>query len=521
MYILKRARTLAFGLILAVVTTIATTRTAHGATAHAPSVDATTIVAVYNGTAPYRTEISLTGSGFGAPVAGAYLFVKKQTYAAYVASTNCLVWTDSLIIATVPVTLIGGSIEVFTSSGNSGSAVPIARTYQFQSYPIPPTPGTNAHPLAIAADNAGRVWDLEEYHLNFQLLAPGAAQVVGLTMPHPEVPPFAMTMWGDDPSQTSVMGEDVIVDPSGGIWLAQGGSFLYNGVNPNHSRIVNYNPTTQAFRVYNIPGDNNEVNGLTWDVMHDRIWFTENNEGQPAKIASFNPDKVPFDNDFNFDASLDTLLCQPGEDDTNCIHEYPLPYHSFQMAHLVLDGTGNVWFTDYWPHAASALGRLHPATGAVDYYPLSYNGLSQNRCIGLGPWQIAIGPSGEVVATLFFAGTIVRMSASNFDNPACVVLDSYGNNPCVQQVTMPVSVQTHSIAYDSGGNLWFANHGNALLAGVGYLKADWSRLVYLPLGPFMARQTFSGAGITIDPVTKDIFVSDYFNQAIGRLTRIR
>src|SRR5690606_5559783 len=131
----------------------------------------------------------------------------------------------------------------------------------------------------------------QEFHREFQHLDPRTGVVQGMPIPKPPDPgPFASTIFSDHRTQTSVLGEDIIVDPQGRVWFTQGGGSLYSGQHPNHSRIVCFDPDAapdEQYRVYNMPGDWNEIIGLAWDEHRQRMWVAQGSLEKGPKLASF------------------------------------------------------------------------------------------------------------------------------------------------------------------------------------------------------------------------------------------
>ena len=69
----------------------------------------------------------------------------------------------------------------------------------------------------------------------------------------------------------SVTGDGIAVDSGGNVWFTKGGQSPYDGVHPNHSRIIRFDPGKKKFRVYDLPGDNSQVSALAF--VSGRIWY--------------------------------------------------------------------------------------------------------------------------------------------------------------------------------------------------------------------------------------------------------
>lgn len=475
--------------------------------------------------------MEITGSGFGTPSPDHEILIKAGDKKVKISSTSnwIVIWEDSRIVCTLPQKATSGWVQIKTPFGTS-SPVKID-VYKYDWFDIPVTPGTNASPLAIAVDPKHRVWVNQEFHLEFQLLDPQIGSVTGLAIPQPVNPgPFASTIFGDHRTQMSTLGEDIIIDPQGRVWFTQGGGYLYSGVNPNHSRIVCYDqdaPVGEQYRVYNIPGDWNEIIGLAWDDVRQRMWFAEGGLEKGGKIVSFDPEVIEYDNDFDFSQSLDYLICQPGEPESECYKVYELPNPKCQPAHMVVDKAGFVWYTGYW---GNSIGRLDPETGIVEDYPLpeAIGESDPVPIVGSGPWQILIDPQGNIVFNEFFDSTICRFRIKRINDPACLKLNAAGRNPCIDEIVVPdadlVNEQVHSIAFDAAGNLWYTMHSNnepGTLESLGYITADMQHAVRLPpLSQYPGTGGAATAGIAIDKSTGDIWFSEFWRKRIGHLRKI-
>ena len=531
--------------------------------------------------------IAVTGTRFGTPGSKSSIEVsyiqlpagKSKSALIRSTDTKILVWNDAQIV--VGLTDLGWmptSVKIKTAAGQSAE-IP-ANDYAYTVYPTSAPAAGQPPPLAIAVDAAGRVFVNEEFHSDLKMWSPQTNAVTGLQ--YPASPPpgvFAQDLFGDTRSQSSILGEDVIVDPRGIVWFAEGGAYLYDGVNPNHSRIVAYDPVSRGFNVYNVPGDRNEILGLAWDRARWRVWFTESSRvyncvpwlgcstALPARLVSFDPNRIPPDGRFAFatagvacnggdgttagacsnvpgracvtagDCELAEQVCPGGpSSDAACYHEYPIP--DTKPGHLVVDGAGAVWFTAHG--GGNYLGRLDPVTGVVKAFPLPQP--LQSSFFGGAPWQIAVAANGDIVFTEFADSAIARFDISKLANPACLSLNASKQNPCITRLVTPgggPGVQTvHSLAIDAKGNTWFSQgapvDGLNLTTSLGYVTADWKGITMLPplsLYPCGSTGTdcgeppshpvaFAGAGVAIDRSTGDIWVAEFFRRRLGRLHRV-
>src|SRR4030095_4781779 len=131
-------------------------------------------------------------------------------------------------------------------------------------------------------------------------------------------------------------------------------------------RVVSYQPgAAQPFRVYNVPGDRNEVTGLLWDQARGRIWFAEGCRIGGGAITGCAPERVAPDDDFDFSASLDHLV-NPA-DPAAGYRRHVLPRRTVYPAHLAWDRRGGIWYTGF---LGNRIGRLDPSSGAIVELPL-------------------------------------------------------------------------------------------------------------------------------------------------------
>ena len=114
--------------------------------------------------------IEVVGHGFGAPAPTSSLLLRSGSRSRAVSSSSpaILVWNDNRIRLALPENAPSGELYVLNAAGISGSAN--VEIFAYDWFDIPPTPGTNASPLAIVVDDSQRVWVNQEFHLDFQLL---------------------------------------------------------------------------------------------------------------------------------------------------------------------------------------------------------------------------------------------------------------------------------------------------------------------------------------------------------------
>jgi streptogramin lyase len=508
--------------------------------------------------------LSISGVGFGRPASGpgrecgwphsgAFLEVSDDTQHVRVPSTDRQIvsWQHDHIVVKLRAKWRAARVRVCAVTGAS-DPVGIAY-YTYDHYDLPPTADTNPGPLAVGVDAQHRVWINEEFHLELKYFDPSTDRFTQLPIPAPpDSGPFALTLFGEQRTQISQSGEALVVDPSGRIWITQGGAEPYAGTLPDHSRVVSYDPhdsSGDGFRIYNIPGDHNGVFGLAWDAQRRRVWFTEaarQSAGMPpvvaqrARLVSFDPERIAFDNHFDFtpsatcraaaptqpgrcsnatwracftadDCVLAEQVCAPDvTDDSACYHEYELPETAgvYQPGQVVAAPDGAVWYTAYW--GGNHIGRLDPESGRFIAFPLpapvGADKCNYQRCtcesapiaascfdcclfklFGTAPWDIKVAANGDLIFSEYMNGALGRFDITRLSDPVCQSLDELGRNPCIDQRRVrgrPLVYQVHSIAFDRRQNVWFTEGGPTsdpqAATSVGVVKADWTREVVMP-----------------------------------------
>jgi len=532
--------------------------------------------------------VSIAGAGFGRPAtgpgrecglpsSGAFLEVTDETQRATVPSTDRQIvsWQHDRIVVKLGPQPHALRVRVCTARG--ASAPTDIAYYTYDHFDLPPTADTNPGPLAVGVDAQHRVWINEEFHLELKYFDPSTRLFTQLPIPmSPDSRPFALTLFGEQRTQISQSGEALVVDPSGRIWITQGGAEPYPGDLPDHSRVVCYDPRDSfgdGFRIYNIPGDHNSVFGLAWDARRRRVWFTEaarQSAGVPpvvaqrARLVSFDPERIAFDNHFDFtpsatcnaaaptqpgrcsnatwracftadDCVLAEQVCAPNvTDDSACYHEYELPETAgvYQPGHVAAAPDGSVWYTAYW--GGNHIGRLDPESGDFVIFPLpapaGADECEYDRCtceaapieascfdccllklFGTGPWDIKVATNGDLVFSEYVNGAIGRFDMTRLADPACRSLDQLGRNPCIDQRRVrerPLVYQVHSIAFDRRQNVWFTEGGPTsdpqAATSVGVVKADWTDEALLP--PLSLYPFYNSTG-TYCPTEINSFVS--------------
>ena len=484
-------------------------------------------------------SVVVTGVRFGSPSPGRSVLVHETSGTEVrIPSTDALIisWFDQGITFRLRDSATSGTLVVETPSGRSQAVA--LDVFRYDTYPVPVSVGTNASPLAVAVDAAGRAWLNQEFHLDsvpLAVLESGAAALKLVSAPTPPGPgPFATRIGGGEKrTHITELGEDIVVDPRGRIWVSEGGGLLYNGPLPNHSRVLGYDPAAppgDRIRIYNLPGDHNEVTGLAWDAARNRLWLAQASVKVGPSLLSFDPEKTPFDNSFDFSQPLDSLVHSRTDPAATGYRIYPLPgARAAYPTHLLVETDGSVWFAAY---LGNAIGRLDVASGEVVLLPLP-KPTSANpaaRSFGtVGPWDMLGVPGGGLAFNSQFENTLSRLDGSRMGNlTSCLRLDRTGQNPCLRTVPVPGADLTHqlvhSAAFDSMGRLWFSQHGSSSSAGssasIGYVDRSWSFVVMLPSLPGQPGDSAASAandGLAIDARTGDIWFAEYYNHRISRL----
>lgn len=446
-----------------------------------------------------------------------------------------------------PVLLLGALASGIGCTGSSTAITDTAETpsgsrFAVRHYAAPRHDGDGSGdgglPLALAVDPSGNVWVLGEFHTDLHRVdASGSKDTTErITIPqHEEARPFIDRHGA--PSQKSTLGEGILVDDRGRVWLSQGGGHLVRR-GDNHSRVLSYDPGRDRFAAYNLPGNRNEAMGLLWDANRGLIWVAESGlyaersddavdagagDVRPGSLLAFDPDSAPFDNRFLWREPLQAHLCaRPTTSPAGCFARFELPESALGPAQLAIDGSGAIWFTLFW---GDAIGRLDPATATTTLYPLA-PGLGTDRrakAVGPGPWDIALSPDGqEVVWSEFFDATIARFPIARAFDVACQRLWG-GRNPCIEEVRVPdrgVERRVHSIAFDRFHNVWFTEFTFPVTKearnSIGFVSADHGRVVLLDPTELRAGPA-SYAGIDIHPESGDIWLADFLPPGITRV----
>jgi streptogramin lyase len=410
--------------------------------------------AISHAGSPFLT-LSLTGSGFGPPGGGSQVRVVGvaggTTVVLLVPSgdSSVIEWSDEHVVVNVRPDLLRARIGVQTPSGTT-SLIP-ADHYDFQTFDTLVPLGEHTGPHHITLDAQGRVWINSEFHLGVAYFDPASNTVKPAFWPRVPVPAFELCLGTNCvPTQQSQGGEDALTDPSGRVWLPEGGP---PDVGPrNHARIVGYDPAAHKVIVFNLPGDRNSPTGVAWDPIRKRLWFSQTGVSgvRPGSLTSFDPDNPAIPREeyawdfatlpactggtcsdnparscatfrdcmlgtFDFTTSATCTagacsnapyhqcqavddcvyadkICPPDvTDDSTCYHDYPLTVADYQPAHLAVSPRdGSVWWANY--NIGSNLGRLDPDHGQRTAFPLAPPPFS--------PTQVTFGSIGDLFTFL-------------------------------------------------------------------------------------------------------------------------
>jgi len=364
--------------------------------------------------------IALTGRGFGVRGVVSGVRLRSADGEIALASTDRArvpLWTAQRIVLAVPERVLDApSLELEVTSGPAVSTpVPLAR-FVYRHADVPRSdPGTNPSPLALALDERSRVAVNEEFHTQLKRLD-GDARWEVFDLPRGRAEGiFASQLFGDAPTRVTSLGEAVVVDGRGRTWTTEGGTALYGGRYPNHSRIVMLPPDGGPPQLWPVPGDDNSVIGLAVDPDSGRIFFTQARRSRrepggvehvayPARLTSFDPAAIPPDSDFDFaprercelppapgvgrcsetrhrrcldddDCVLADRVCAPdATDDRACFREHPIPTPVgaaplWLPGPLLRHGDGTLFVAGFW--GGNDLWRFDPRSDAFQRYPFA------------------------------------------------------------------------------------------------------------------------------------------------------
>ena len=478
-------------------------------------------------------DVSLTGDHLGLPTSARSIQFDFDGRISTITPSSPLVrsWLDTGIQFSLPIDVHSGSLTVIVD-GQPSNVVDMF-VYQISTRALPPSPGTSAHALALAVAPDHRVWVNEEFHSQLKGLPADPAQPLTVrTIPQVSGSGiFATNISGQDAqARQSILGEDIDAQPDGSIWFTEGGAYLYSGQRYNTSRIVRYDPAADTFACYNLPVDSAEVIGVLIDNARGTVWYAEGSLTRGNAISGFSLADATPDCAWNPATGVRAPICAtvpiPG-----CHRRFVLPNAHSAPASLVLDPSGNIWFTEFW---GNRIGRLNPDTGLLTELPLPASIARQGpgAFVGSGPFELEFDSLGNLWMTEAFDATLDRvrpdrMSPANFN---CTQLDITGRNPCVDEIFVGSNgfdgKTMHTVTVGPDGLVWFSygsQSGLVVFAGVttsspdarlGFVDTNKNNfVVVLPQLPGVV----DVGGVAADAGTRDIWFAEYTANTIGRL----
>jgi streptogramin lyase len=468
-----------------------------------------------------NTQISLTGHGFGGPITGSLVTLyygrnyRSSLRVAATDPTRVKAWYDDWIDLEVPlqVTTLQARVKVYRSTATATTA---AQVYQLDLIPLP---GPPPNVLTLAAD--GRVWVNAEFTNALVVYDPAARTRSTLPFPQAATGVFASTLFGMDVDVNwSELGEDVVETPDHALWGSWGGWADYAGPNPNHSVIGRLDSVTQTFRNYNLPGNNNEVNGMVWDAARGRMWA-----GTQGAIVSFDPTAPSTTTGFDFSMPLDAEWCQPGQT-VGCFQRFPDPgiANPVETGRLAVAPDGTIWYTQYsWVlnTGSTYVGRLHPDTGLIEKYPMPAN-TAEDCAIGCGQWGLVAAPTGDIIVGDFGRSQLLKLPAAQVGASACLALNAGGVNPCFQVFPIPhvdTSAQFLDAVVDSGF-VWFSTWTSGSQGIVGVLSPT-GVITRLPIPDVPGTYAYCPSSLARNAATGELWTTDYFNERLAHFTPLQ
>jgi len=292
---------------------------------------------------------------------------------------------------------------------------------------------TTGTPLDVALSPNDSIWNTSEFSAGIGGVPSASSGSVSFADPSNVIArPFAECFGrGCASNATSALSEQLTV-VNGMTWFTEGGwLFDSDGAVPNHSEVVAFDPGTEAFCTYVVPGNNNEVTGLvvTGSGSQSRIWFTETNvvSGKPS-LDTFSP-------------ALIGGGCTGKTSETYSLSGHvgiiAWPANDFPAQIAVDPNTAALWVTDYM---SSEVDRVSLKTDQITRYYLS-NSVNAYSPHGASPWQIVVDED-YVYAIDYGDDNLVRIDKAT------------GH---IDEVALPVTSDTeegYGLAL-SGGKLYF------------------------------------------------------------------
>lgn len=359
-----------------------------------------------------------------------------------------------------------------------------ADTYRMDIFPLPVTVETNPMPLDILT-SAGKAWLSCEFDRRIYNIPTNA--VDGTEMAAVEIPTpaglYRTTATGPDLPSLMGMSEDIDVDASGNILLAQSGINPYAGPETNLARLLRYNPATDVWQAFMLPYNNAGAVSLLADG--DSVSVTCADGLSTAALATTRPHSW-----LRADTDMPTALGAVNANGLRGWQIVPLTAGTWP-AHQVKGPDGRTYITNYFGNSVIAINRT---TLAVQNYPLPAG--------ATGPWQIRFDLGGGLWVTCDTSRHLVVLNTTTgigFAYPTGLSTDE----------------RLHSLELISGV-FWFTAYSNTTGGRIGRRTAAGVMELSEPLDTLGIDR--GCAGIAAEGSTP--FVALFGSKAVGRLTKI-
>ncbi len=393
----------------------------------------------------------------------------------------------------------------------------------------------NSGPNDVVFDNAGDGWVSSEFTDGVVEVTP-TGTVQNLTVPQvPSEPaPFFQNAYGIGQSNHTTLAEQIIRGPNSTIWFSQGGQDLPApaGSYTNQARLIGYDPAASQFCIYDTPtasgaSPTDVVNGLAWDSVNHRIWFTDWTNSTvnwfTAPTSSCGPQSGPSG---STNGTLTKLVaCSGNNPPANCVHSIPTAFTGSLAGNMVFDPVtstsypqGSVWYVNVF---GSSVERVNIATSAVTVYALP-----TARTVTSAPYYLATDSGGYVYVAEYLDGAVARINkTTGAVNEVLVPSFASGTSGCKSGVALDGTTglpQVHSLSLGTNGRLYFSttycDSNGAADSAVGYLNVNaWGSamtgyiLTTLPAtsctsGPCSVGLGFEG--VAVDNTNSQVMVTD-------------
>jgi hypothetical protein len=295
-------------------------------------------------------------------------------------------------------------------------------------------------PLDVTFSPDGSLWNTREFSNNLGEISVSATSARSFSdQSNSRSKPFASCFRDFCKKSSSSALSERVISADSRIWFTEGGWYNATPSQPpipnNHSEIVSFDPATDKFCTYRVPGNDNEVIGLasTGTAPNSSIWFTESlGDGsqlprQPT-LDSFNPAQIGD----GCSGRSNKFFALP-----NTIQRVPLPGNSVP-AQIAIDPNGStLWVTAY---GTSEIFEVDTNVNPPQVTSYTLNSLIPGTLEGYG-WQI-VADANYVYATEYGDSDLVRINK---------------NTGQIDVVPIPLTSDSEE-AYElaiSGANLYF------------------------------------------------------------------